>query len=140
MAALIASPNKNTSHRMSCILMEKLKKHLKGFFVLCLVSVCFIRCISKIPKRKKKLLFSPPKKGKPKEKKKRNRRTGVCSLCGRDPGLLIHNSQFKTVQIDTDYRHMICLGFAPVNIEIFFFSFLFSPAHPPPMAYMTRWW
>lgn len=33
-----------------------------------------------------------------------------------DPSLLIYNSQFDIVQnSDTDYRHMICLGLAPVH-------------------------
>lgn len=78
----------------------------------------------------KKCLLLFPKGGKTKQKKRdksESRRTGVSSLCGRDSRLLIHNSQFKTVQIDTDYRHMICLGFAPVCID--FFSFFIT--HPP---------
>lgn len=71
MAALIASPI-NTSHRMSCILMEKLKnkkKTLQRFFVLCLVSVCLYDAFQKIPKGgEKKLAFLSPQKGKPNEK------------------------------------------------------------------------
>lgn len=36
--------------------------------------------------------------------------------CGVDPSLLIYNSQFDIVQnSDTDYRHMIYLGLAPVH-------------------------
>lgn len=43
------------------------------------------------------------------------------------------DSQFtvQTVQIDTDYRHMICLGFAPVHIEIFFLFVLYFFSTPP---------
>lgn len=115
MAALIASP-KNTSHRMSCLLMEKLKTLKK-------VSLCCVSCqffyIMRFKKyhKEKKICFSFLQKKVNLNKKKgqkQNRRTGVCSLCGGDPYLLIHNSQFITVQTDTDYRHMICLGFAPV--------------------------
>lgn len=36
--------------------------------------------------------------------------------CRVDPNLLIYNSQFEIVQnSDTDYRHMIRLGLAPVH-------------------------
>lgn len=37
---------------------------------------------------------------------------------------LIYNSQFETVSLDTDYRHMICLGFALAHFN--HFSFFFS--------------
>lgn len=111
MAASIASP-KNTSHRMSCILMEKLKTLKK--VSLCCVSFQFV------------FYDAILKKGKPNKKKQKRKTEGLESaVFGRDPGLLIYNSQFITVQIDTDYRHMICLGFAPVHIEFFFYVLYF---------------
>lgn len=67
MAALIASP-KNTSHRMSCILMEKLKT-LKRF--LCVVShfsLFYMMHFKNTKGEKKKNVFFSPKKGKPNKK------------------------------------------------------------------------
>lgn len=59
---------------------------------------------------------------KPKAKKRRrrveaNQRNWKSRVVGGDPRLLIHQSQFRTGYIDTDYHHMICLGFAPVHRE-----------------------
>lgn len=79
MAALIASPI-NTSHRMSCILMEKLKKKkktLKRFFVLCLVSVCLYDAFEKIPKGGKKTCFSSPPKKVNQTKKDKSKTEGL---------------------------------------------------------------
>lgn len=77
------------------------------------------------------------KKGKPKEKRtdaKQQDRSQQSMWFGLRPP----DSQFtvQTAQIDTDYRHMICLGFAPVHIEFF----IYFSNHPPPMAYVTWWW
>lgn len=80
--------------------------------------------------------FKNTKKGKPNKKRtKANHKDW--SLQSVWLGLQPSDSQF-TVQIDTDYRHMICLGFAPVHIDFFFC--IFPPSHPPPMAYVTWWW
>lgn len=78
MAALIASP-KNTSHRMSCILMEKLKT-LKRF--LCVVSCFSLFCydaFQKYQKEKKSCFFFSSKKGKP-NKKRTNAKQKAWSL------------------------------------------------------------
>lgn len=65
MAALIASPI-NTSHRMSCILMEKLKKkkkkHLKGSLCCVLFQFVYTMHLKKYRKGEKKLAFLPPQK------------------------------------------------------------------------------
>lgn len=45
---------------------------------------------------------------------KQEEESAVCS----DSGLLIHTSQFSF--IDTDYRHMICLGFVHVGLFCIF--------------------
>lgn len=113
--------------------MEKTKKTLKRF--LCVVSrfsLFYMMHFKKYQKGiktcffffflQKKVNLTKKKKG-----KTEGLESAVCVV--GTPGLLIHNSQFKTVQIDTDYRHMICLGFAPVHIEFFFF--FFSSSAPP---------
>lgn len=139
MAALIASPKKHITQNVMYT-YGKTENTFSGFFVLCLISVCFSTMHLENTKRGE----NNPKQGKTKQKKgqMQNRRTGAYSLCGMDPGPLIHNSQFKTVQIDTDYHHMICLGFAPVFFLLLFcLVFLYFFSHPTlsPMAYMT-WW
>lgn len=76
MAALIASPKKKSSHRMPCILMEKLLKQLKGFFVLCLTSVFFNIMHFKKYQEEKRAVF-PSKKTKTKKGKPNEKRTKV---------------------------------------------------------------
>lgn len=79
--------------------MAKHKKNKNTFFFCVHSSVCL----------KKKKISQKRNKSKTKD-------MGSLCPCGVDPSLMIYNSQFDIVQnSDTDYRHVICLGLAPVR-------------------------
>lgn len=95
MAALIASPK--TLHTECYVYLWQTKNT-----VFCVHSSVFNQKKKKNPHKNRK------DRGKTKELE-------PLSPCGVDPSLLIYNSQFDIDQnSDTDYRHMICLGLAPV--------------------------
>lgn len=98
MAALIASPK--LLHTECNVYLWQRKEN---------TAFCVHSSVFKLIKKQKNLLKQIRKKGKTKD---------LESLrpCGVDPSLLIYNSQFNIAQnSDTDYRHMICLGLAPVH-------------------------
>lgn len=101
MAALIASPK--TLHIECYVYLWQIKQ--KHSFICVHSSVCF-----NWSKKKK----NPHKNRKGTEVKQKTWSLFVHVV---DPGLLIYNSQFDIVvqNSDTDYRHMICLGLAPVH-------------------------
>lgn len=74
------------------------------------LSLCSLFSLFQLIKKKKK-------KSSQKQKRNKGKTKDLESLCPCvDPSLLIYNSQFDIVQnSDTDYRHMICLGLAPVH-------------------------
>lgn len=98
MAALIASPQ--TLHAECYVYLWQTKQ--KHTFV-CSLSVFLLIKNKQNPHKTER------NKGKTKD-------LGSLCPCGVDPSLLIYNSQFDIAQnSDTDYRHMICLGLAPVH-------------------------
>lgn len=116
MAALIASPKNSLQkqrHTECHVYLWKRKKNTSKVSLYC-VSFQFVLYDA---------LKKSTKKGKPNEKRTTAKQKDW-SLQSLWLGLQPSDSQF-TVQIDTDYRHMICLGLAPVHIDIFCFVLYF---------------